>query len=336
MIWDPKIEHRMSNATLDEFSSEVLSILQDELKNVDETRLQITPELRLSYFNPFLFDSNEKFTKYTFDAIIYRKVGWAPTGLDQIDDIERWFHEGTESVEIPIAVIEFTKEQLLSSKNAVNHVALKDISKFDPLLPMRIRYAPMGSSSPPFEEDEGVVYSQVHLLDQRQVQRSIVEPLQTHIAKYSDEDLLETFELEDKVQRSDPEIFYHFNDVLWAYRHERNNILVILLSVYFENHVKETLEAYLEKAKENPHASAFYDDDWGFDRCLNGCRSFGLLEEDAYNTIDKIKDARNDYAHNIESFDESYTTDAEEDGIIEEGILLYEELIGVKKSILDE
>lgn len=326
----------MSNASLEEFSSQVLSTLKKELTDINGITLQIEPELRLSYFNPFLFDSGEKFTKYSFDAIIFREVSWTPTGLDQIGDPERWFLEGTDSVEIPIGVIEFTKEQPLSSKAAVNQVALEDISKFDGLLPIRIRYAPLGSSSPTFEEKGGVVYAQVHTPKEREVQRSVVKPLQTHVAKYSDRELLKAFELEDKVQRSDSEIFYHFNDVLWAYRHDRTNILVILLSVYFENHVEETLEAYFERANENDHASSFYDDDWGFNRCLEGCRSFGLIKDSTYHTIDKIRDARNDYAHNIESFDDSYTSDAEDEGIIEDGIQLYEDLIGVKKSILDE
>jgi len=173
------------------------------------------------------------------------------------------------------------------------------------------------------------VYSQLYSGEEQEIQRSVVEPLQAHVAKYPDEELLEALDIEDKVQRSDPEIFYHFNDVLWAYRNNRNNILVILLSVYFENHVKETLETYLDKARDNDQASSFYDDNWGFKRCLKGCRSFGLIKDSTYLTIDMIRDARNDYAHSIESFDHSYTTDAEDEGIIIDGILLYEELIGV-------
>jgi len=149
----------MSTTSLDEFSSRVFSILEEELTDIDGTTLKISPELRLSYFNPFLFDSDEKFTKYPLDAIIYREVSWTPTGLDQIEDLERWFLEGTDSVEIPIAVIEFTKEQPLSSKAAVNQVALEEISKFDGLLPFTIRYAPLGSKSSTFEKENGVVYS---------------------------------------------------------------------------------------------------------------------------------------------------------------------------------
>lgn len=326
----------MSSGSVSEFSTQALSILEDELADVDGTRLQVSPELRLSYFNPFLFDSGEKFTKYPFDAIVYREVGWEPTGLDQIDDIERWFLEGTDSVEIPIAVLEFTEEQSLTSNAAVNQVALKSLSKFDALLPIRVRYARFGSSSPTFEEENSIVYSKVHSANPSTIQRSIVEPIQAHIERYTDQELLEAFDLEEKVRCSDPEIFYHFNDVLWAYNHNRDNILVILLSVYFENYVKDTLEDYFDEAQDNPAASSFYDNNWGFERCLNGCRSFGLIEDDDYNTIDKIRDARNDYAHDIESFDSTYSTDAEDQGLIEDGIELYEELIGVKKSILDE
>jgi hypothetical protein len=326
----------MSTSSISEFSTQALSLLETELADVDGTRLQVSPELRLSYFNPFLFDSGEKFTKYPFDAIVYRQVSWEPTGLDQIDDIEHWFLEGTDSVEIPIAVIEFTEEQPLTSNAAVNQVALEALSKFDTLLPIKVRYARFGSSSPSFEQDNGIVYSKVHSANTSAIHRNIVEPIQTHIARYTDQELIEAFDLEEKVRHSDPEIFYHFNDVLWAYNHDRENILVILLSVYFENYVKDTLEDYLEEAQDNPAASNFYDDDWGFERCLNGCRSFGLIEDDDYNTIDKIRDARNDYAHDIESFNNTYSTDAEDEGIIEDGIQLYEELIGVKKSILDD
>jgi len=326
----------MSSESLNEFSTQTLTILKDELADVDGTSLKVSPELRLSYFNPFLFDSSEKFTKYSFDAILYREVSWEPPGLDQIDDIERWFLEGTDSVEIPIAVLEFTEEQPLTSNVAVNQVALESLSKFDALLPIRAWYARFGSSSPTFEEDDGIIYSKVHSANPSTIQRSIVEPVQAHIARFTDQELLEAFDLEEKVRSSDPEIFYHFNDVLWAYNHDRDNILVILLSVYFENYVKDTLEDYFDEAQDNPAASNFYDDNWGFERCLNGCRSFGLIEDDDYNTIDKIRDARNDYAHDIESFDSTYSTDAEDQGLIEDGIRLYEELIGVKKSILNE
>ncbi|WP_164471889.1 hypothetical protein [Halosimplex salinum] len=326
----------MSAESFSEFSSQAVGILEDELMDIDGSKLQVSPELRLSYFNPFLFDSGEKFTKYPFDAIVYREVSWEPTGLDQIDDIERWFLEETDSVEIPIAVVEFTEEQPLTSNAAVNQIALESLSKFDAILPMRVRYARFGSSSSSFEKDNNIVYSKLNSANYSTIQHSIVEPIQAHIAKYSDRELLEAFNLDEKVRRSDPEIFYHFNDVLWAYNHDRNNILVILLSVYFENYVKDLLEDYFEEAQDNPAASNFYDDDWGFDRCLNGCRSFGLLEDEDYNTINKIRDARNDYAHDIESFDSTYSTDAEDEGLIEDGIQLYEELIGVKKSIIDE
>jgi hypothetical protein len=326
----------MSAEPFSEFSTQAVRILEDELTDIGGTKLQVSPELRLSYFNPFLFDSGEKFTKHPFDAIVYREVSWEPTGLDQIDDLERWFLEGTDSVEIPIAVVEFTEEQPLTSSAAVNQIALESLSKFDALLPIRVRYARFGSSSPTFEKDNNIVYSKLNSANYSTIQHSIVEPIKAHIARYSDQELLETFNLEEKVRRSDPEIFYHFNDVLWAYNHDRNNILVILLSVYFENYVKDSLEDYFEEAQDNPAASNFYDDDWGFDRCLNGCRSFGLIEDEDYNTINKIRDARNDYAHDIESFDSTYSTDADDEGLIEDGIQLYEELIGVKKSIIDE
>ncbi|MDT3436765.1 hypothetical protein [Haloarcula sp. 1CSR25-25] len=326
----------MSAEPFSEFSTQAVRILEDELTDIGGTKLQVSPELRLSYFNPFLFDSGEKFTKHPFDAIVYREVSWEPTGLDQIDDLERWFLEGTDSVEIPIAVVEFTEEQPLTSSAAVNQIALESLSKFDALLPIRVRYARFGSSSPTFEKDNNIVYSKLNSANYSTIQHSIVEPIKAHIARYSDQELLETFNLEEKVRRSDPEIFYHFNDVLWAYNHDRNNILVILLSVYFENYVKDSLEDYFEEAQDNPAASNFYDDDWGFDRCLNGCRSFGLIEDEDYNTINKIRDARNDYAHDIESFDSTYSTDAEDEGLIQDGIQLYEELIGVKKSIIDE
>jgi len=326
----------MSAEPFSEFSTQAVRILEDELTDIGGTKLQVSPELRLSYFNPFLFDSGEKFTKHPFDAIVYREVSWEPTGLDQIDDLERWFLEGTDSVEIPIAVVEFTEEQPLTSSAAVNQIALESLSKFDALLPIRVRYARFGSSSPTFEKDNNIVYSKLNSANYSTIQHSIVEPIKAHIARYSDQELLETFNLEEKVRRSDPEIFYHFNDVLWAYNHDRNNILVILLSVYFENYAKDSLEDYFEEAQDNPAASNFYDDDWGFDRCLNGCRSFGLIEDEDYNTINKIRDARNDYAHDIESFDSTYSTDAEDEGLIEDGIQLYEELIGVKKSIIDE
>jgi len=50
----------------------------------------------------------------------------------------------------------------------------------------------------------------------------------------------------------------------------------------------------------------------------------------------KLSTSRSHSLHDIESFNSTYSTDAEDEGIIEDGIQLYEELIGVKKSILDK
>jgi len=64
----------MSAEPFSEFSTQAVRILEDELTDIGGTKLQVSPELRLSYFNPFLFDSGEKFTKHPFDAIVYREV----------------------------------------------------------------------------------------------------------------------------------------------------------------------------------------------------------------------------------------------------------------------
>ena len=88
------------------------------------------------------------------------------------------------------------------------------------------------------------------------------------------------------------------------------------------------------KLKQNEHAGDFYNNS-DFNESLRACRYFGILAESDYGIINKIRDARNDYAHNFENYREK-SIDIEREGKIDDAVKLYEELIGVKNSMTEK
>lgn len=105
--------------------------------------------------------------------------------------------------------------------------------------------------------------------------------------------------------------------------------------MFFEGYVEDLISDALEEARENEDAGKIYDS-WNFKDCLNACRFFGLISDDDYRIIDNIRDERNDYAHEHEKYHPDIQSSASESGTLDEAIELYEEIIGVEDSMLDD
>jgi|GEM_PF-1754071 len=103
-------------------------------------------------------------------------------------------------------------------------------------------------------------------------------------------------------------------------------VSIVLLSVFFESYVNTQLkEFYRDKGLESeeiPDISRMH-----FNRVLKKNRDIGLISDEDYNIIDKIKQARNKYAHNLEYWSLDKTTKIEDEEKIEDAIALYERLL---------
>ena len=64
-----------------------------------------------------------------------------------------------------------------------------------------------------------------------------------HSKYISDKKLIEVFSLNEVAANFNPEVF-HFNEVLHAYQHSRDKLLILLLSIFFESHVRELIDEH--------------------------------------------------------------------------------------------
>lgn len=257
--------------------------------------------------------------------------------LEHIENLDRWFPDS--QIELPIASIDIkvrrtvlgVRQDYLNSVVRIGRT--QGISESD--FPFKIGRVVLLDEE---ESEQNVDVSDDHVAVVHHVDELADTPLITELIdfaeNYANQSRQGEISYADVVESFDPEVF-HFNEVLNAYRNDRVHILVILLSVFFEGYVKELRTTTMTDLQQNEATGAFYND-WDFNDSLVACRFFGSLEEQDYDVINQIRKERNSYAHNIEGYHESHSSTIVEDGILERGIQLYEELIGVKKSMLDE
>lgn len=106
----------------------------------------------------------------------------------------------------------------------------------------------------------------------------------------------------------------------------------MLLSAFFESYCYSRLSEYVEKHKPNDNVGMFLEKDDRMEILFKVCRFFQIIDEDEYRSINQIKNARNTYAHDVTGYDagnHSITTEE-----IEEAIQVYEDMIGVQKSMI--
>lgn len=133
----------------------------------------------------------------------------------------------------------------------------------------------------------------------------------------------------------------HWEDVKKAYQNEQKSVMTLLLATFFESAVTSYLkDRYEGKIREykgdrsNLGAGFIEDDSFSFSHKLQLARVTGEIEEDEYRIIDNIRDKRNKFAHDLESWKPEEAQINIED--LEEAIELYEDwLEGEGRSILD-
>lgn len=262
----------------------------------------------------------------TADLVVSGYFSWNPDGLDQIDNISRWFPE--EQIKIPLIGIRIQ-----------NTISVETEFLGDSASP---RVEIMATTITDDEGGQGNLVSssprelgkyRINGSRQKVKDSTLIEDIEVYLKNLNRDTVVDRFQLAEKVNQFDPSIF-HFEEVLHAYNQDRDKILVILLSVFFEDYINNEVEEELENLRMNDHAGRFYSD-WKFKESLDAARFFGVITDKEYGTIDQIRDERNDYAHNFDDFHAKVESQVVQSGILEKGIELYERIIGVEKSMLD-
>ncbi|NUB91113.1 hypothetical protein HT576_08775 [Haloterrigena sp. SYSU A121-1] len=256
--------------------------------------------------------------------------------LDHIENLDRWFPDS--QIELPIASIDVkARRTVLGVKqdhlNSIIRMGMAQ-NATESGLPYKAGRVILLED----DTDETIDTDDEHVAAVHQIEDLADTALVTDLVHLAEEYAARSRQGEisyaDVVDSFDPEVF-HFNEVLSAYQNDRTEMLVILLSVFFEGYVKDLRNTTMSELQQNEAAGAFYSD-WDFKDSLDACRFFGSLEDREYDVINQIREERNSYAHNIEEYHGSHSSSIVEDGVLEQAIQIYEELIGVKKSMLDE
>lgn len=260
------------------------------------------------------------------DITIFQKRDWSPPELDQIENISRWFPD--KRLDIPLVELEIkNKPQLSDSFRNLN------FSTDGHVLQGVIHAGSLREAGMEVLDDGSSFIFRVNDIDDL-YDSNFANLIRSHIEAQEVGDIYSDAELREKISNFKPEVF-HFNEVINAYKNNRTKVLIILLAVFFQGYIEDLISDAMEEARENDKAGDIYDS-WGFKESLNACRYFGLISENEYRVIDQIRIERNVYAHEHEKYHPDIESEVSESGTLREAIELYEEIIGVEDSMLND
>jgi len=307
---------------------EISQILEEEINERGFDDVHVDTESLTKGFNITPIPESGPFQIGRSDITLYQERDWSPPELD-MENIARWFPDKT--LDIPLVEIEIEKNaDLFLSPLSTD----RDLfSPPDHVMGGVIHFGALG-----YERLQTQISSSQFVFAANEVDdildSDFINYVMDHVDALRVQELYSEDELRDKLSEFKPDVF-HFNEVLTAYQEDRTKILIILLSVFFEGYTEDILDKAVEGMRENENAGTFYSD-WSFKKSLDACRYFGIVTENEYRIIDQIRDERNDYAHNPEKYHPDITSGVFESGTLNEAIELYEEIIGVKDSMLTD
>lgn len=299
--------------------------IEDRIDKMDIDNIKVKIESSISGIGLTASNYGSISTLRRPDIVVYKHRDYDLPELDSIETISRWFPE--KGIDIPIVEIEL-KENVSTISTG------KQLPSYSPesdLLVCDIKIQTL-LDEPQMKKTENHLEAKItdiEDIDKIELVKSIIK----YINKKRASKVVSEERLQQQISDFDPNVF-HFNQVLSSYKNGDHKLLVILLSVFFEKYIDDLVEKTMEERRGNNHSGSFYKK-WGFKEGLDACRFFGVLSENEYRIIDEIRDERNNYAHDIEKFHADINSQVVEDGTLEEAIYLYEEIIGVKDSIIN-
>lgn len=131
----------------------------------------------------------------------------------------------------------------------------------------------------------------------------------------------------------DPELV-HYSIVKDAYEKENHSVVVILLSTFFESFITEQLKIalmYIQAERETKGCTDFLEDA-NFEKKLKLARILGVLDDNKFDIINKVRKSRNKFSHSIESYGVSKQNEILEEVRLKDAFELYKKFSGASKS----
>lgn len=144
-----------SSLTTADLASKVTEILQSVIADRELENLHARPNVPLApYFSMFGRVRTESSVGGRADLVTTRELDWTPASIDTIDELDRWFPQDT--LEVPMAIIEFTSTPPMGSADAVHISAMQKLAEPTPIMPMVVRY---GGPSTEIESSRGDIHT---------------------------------------------------------------------------------------------------------------------------------------------------------------------------------
>lgn len=320
----------MYKTTHNELVSDVIPILHSLIEQHEPDNINIVPQVRLSRYPILAITTNEPtLGGYHADIVIEFEISWSPD-LENVHELNRWFPNN--QMLVPLGIIEIKTHDFKKGSTSSDHLSYIRKPALDDLLKIVIYPKDVTDISNSIGSDN---YFEVswNISGDNDEKKDVFQRLLPGILHRRKKDIFQESMIEYYISEFNPEVF-HFSEVLSSYQENSTKIVILLLAVFFEGYLKELVNEKIEELSANPHAARI-NKNWNFKQNLDSARFFGLITDNEYRIIDSIRNARNTYAHELDAFHQTYTTDAEETGTVEEAIQLYEDLIGVRESMIE-
>lgn len=272
------------------------------------------------------------------EITIFWVINTVPGAVEEIQDLSQWF--SNVSPRLPFVHISLSTGTFKNpGYNEQAGVEMPPPGVIHDDNPFPLEYHIIESHQGEGLRDEltipnGLDVRIVENLTKEWLQETFFESIVDDLTRPSTEELVDLYAINTYVDAWEDAVF-HFNEVLRAYRQDQIGLLIVLLSVYFESYIENTLREFFEQYRQNEHAGDFISDMTFHDQ-LAACRYFSLIGETEYDIVNKVKNSRNNYAHEISTFRNTEETQIEEEDLVEDAVEIYEEYIGLERSMLDE
>ena len=270
------------------------------------------------------------------EVTIAREINQMPDVVNEIEDISRWFPK--LSPQLPYVQISISSSHhehpMYEEQNGVD--LPPDSSIHDNPFPLEYHIIEHESGEDiidtlDFPERLNIGATEDFNLDW--VMEEFIPSIYDEITEPTTDEVLNFYATQFYTQAWEDTIF-HFDQVLRAYRQNQTGVMIVLISVFFESELYNRLEKHMESIRENPQAGSLLNKNMKFEKILNYCRYFDLIEESEYGLLMKMKSARNDYAHDVNAFRDTSETRLESENKVDDLVELYESYVGVSSSMV--
>lgn len=254
------------------------------------------------------------------DVVIFRDVADFPSFFTELEDDEDWLPAWAISVPIVnIYIVDTTDSDELET-----HMVEESMIREPPegLLPC---FVLVDDDKAFWSKDSDYFNGNVVVQEKNdaiEIIERLVPQIDSHLRNHQINDPEDSELLHDIAHFLGSELF-HFDEVFSAYKNKRYGILVVLLNVYFESHLREVIARKYptagigKKVKNGGHVN--------FGNMVDFCRARNEITDDEQDLLHSIRTERNTYAHEIESYHFHDYSNTRRTGILSSAIKLYDD-----------